>query len=101
MKLRVTLVLASCILSVLIGLVLSRRGGVEEQTSDRSRPRIGLSMDTLKEERWQKDRDTFVRYANELGAEVEVQDANSDDVRQIKGVEALITAGVDAIVIIP
>jgi D-xylose transport system substrate-binding protein len=101
MKLRVTLVLASCLLSLLTGLVLSRRSGPAAEKTARPRPLIGLSMDTLKEERWQKDRDTFVQHARELGADVQVQDANSDDVRQIKGVEALITAGVDALVIIP
>jgi D-xylose transport system substrate-binding protein len=58
-------------------------------------------MDTLKEERWQGDRDMFVKRANELWADVEVLSANSDDNRQIKDVEALITRGVDAVVIIP
>lgn len=100
MKLRVALVLISCLLSVLIGLVLSR-GGSAKTSSQRTRPLIGLSMDTLKEERWQGDRDRFIARANELGADVEVLSANSDDNRQIKDVEALITKGVDALVIIP
>ena len=34
---------------------------------------IGFSMDTLKEERWQRDRDLFVAKAEELGARVLVQ----------------------------
>lgn len=101
MKLRVTLVLVSCILSVLTGLVLHRGGKSTDAPARRSRPLIGLSMDTLKEERWQGDRDMFVKRANELGADVEVLSANSDDNRQIKDVEALITKGVDAMVIIP
>ena len=65
------------------------------------RPVIGLSMDTLKEERWQGDRDMFVKRAQELGADVEVLSANSDDSRQIRDVETLITKRVDALVIIP
>jgi D-xylose transport system substrate-binding protein len=102
MKLRVTLVLVSCILSILTGLVLSRNGGAAQSGSkQRSRPLIGLSMDTLKEERWQGDRDMFKRRAEELGADVEVLAANSDDSQQIKDVEALITKKVDAMVIIP
>ena len=101
MKLRITLVLLSCILSALTGLVLSRRAGSGEKATVRSRPLIGLSMDTLKEERWQGDRDMFVKRAGELGADVEILSANSDDTRQIKDVEALITKGVDALVIIP
>ena len=62
---------------------------------------IGLSLDTLKEARWQKDRDMFVAEAEKLGAKVLVQSANSDDTRQIKDVKSLITNGVDCIVIVP
>ena len=35
-----------------------------------ARPRIGLLMDTLQEERWQRDRDLFLERARELRAEV-------------------------------
>jgi D-xylose transport system substrate-binding protein len=63
--------------------------------------RIGLSMDTLKEERWQKDRDIFVKRAEELGAEVLVQSADGKDEVQIKQAESLMTQGVDVLVIIP
>lgn len=58
-------------------------------------------MDTLKEERWQGDRDMFVQQAGALGADVLVQSANSDDTRQIKDVEGLLTQGIDVLVIIP
>src|SRR5215510_2376879 len=63
--------------------------------------RIGLSMDTLKEERWQHDRDLFVARAKELGAEVLVQSANSDDNVQNQQVENLLTQGIDVLVIVP
>ena len=101
MKLRIFLVVLSCALSVLTGLALSRGGRGQESSSARSKPRIGLSMDTLKEERWIGDRDNFVRRAQELGAEVLVQSANSDDIRQISDVDALLSRGIDALVIIP
>ncbi len=100
MKFRLSLVLLSCLLSILTGLVLSR-GHSGKSTSPRARPLVGLSMDTLKEERWQGDRDMFVQRAAALGADVEVLSANGDDNRQIKDVEALITRKVDALVIIP
>jgi D-xylose transport system substrate-binding protein len=64
-------------------------------------PRIGLSMDTLKEERWQRDRDLFVARAKELGAEVFVQSANGDDRVQAQQADNLLTLGVDALVVIP
>src|ERR1051325_9186866 len=63
--------------------------------------RIGLSMDTLKEERWQRDRDLFVAKAKELGAEVLVQSANSDDAAQTQQAENLLTQGVDVLVVVP
>jgi len=69
--------------------------------ASKERPVIGLSLDTLKEERWQRDRDTFVAEAQKLGATVIVQSANSDDVRQVRDVESLISRGVDVLVIVP
>ena len=71
MPARILLVLISCALSIVTGLVIARGGaGV---TAARQRPLIGLSMDTLKEERWQRDRDTFIAEAQKLGATVIVQ----------------------------
>jgi D-xylose transport system substrate-binding protein len=58
-------------------------------------------MDTLKEERWQSDRDLFLAKAKELGADVTYLSANSIDTQQITDVQSLITNKVDALVIIP
>lgn len=63
--------------------------------------RIGFSMDTLKEERWQKDRDLFVKRAEELGAEVIVQSADGKDDVQVRQAESLLTQGIDVLVVIP
>src|SRR5215204_3381822 len=63
--------------------------------------RIGFSMDTLKEERWQKDRDLFVARAEELGAEVLVQSADGNDTTQLRQVESLLVQGIDVLVVIP
>src|SRR5688500_11139390 len=65
------------------------------------KPVIGLSLDTLKEERWQRDRDTFIAEAKKLGATVIVQSANSDDTRQVRDIESLISRKVDVLVIVP
>lgn len=90
MWLRSWLVLA--VAALLVG-GCSRGGG--------SKLKIGLSMDTLKEERWQYDRDLFVARAKELGAEVLVQAANSNDAMQNSQAENLITQGVKVLVVIP
>jgi D-xylose transport system substrate-binding protein len=95
----------SLVLSVVIGLVLSRgRGDVSASSGGPSKNGeilIGLSLDTLKEARWQADRDLFVAKCKELGATALVQSANSDDTRQMQDVEALITRGVSVLVIVP
>lgn len=101
MKLRISLVVLCCVLSILIGVALSRENHSDSAATKRTKPLIGLSMDTLKEERWQRDQENFVKRANALGAEVLVESANSDDTRQIKDVDSLISLGVDALVIIP
>ncbi|KAF2956776.1 D-xylose ABC transporter substrate-binding protein [Marinitoga sp. 38H-ov] len=62
---------------------------------------IGLSMDNLRLERWQKDRDIFVSVAKKLGAKVIVQSANGDDTLQLSQAENMIAQGVDVLVILP
>ena len=70
-------------------------------TSDDNTIKIGLSLATLAEERWQRDRDYFVQKAKELGAEVLVQAANGDETLQNTQAENLITQGVDVLVVVP
>ncbi len=62
---------------------------------------IGMSIDDLRLERWQKDRDIFVKKAEELGAKVFVQSANGDATAQISQIENMINRNVDVLVIIP
>lgn len=103
MTIRSFLVLFSLALSILLGFLLAHGGpaqGAESRPRGRTRPRIGLSLDTLKEARWQGDRDAFVKRAGELGADVLVQAANGDDAKQIVDVKALITSDIDALVIV-
>ena len=101
MSLRNALVVVSLIFSVLIGWSLSRSGHSQGTDASDDTWVIGLSMDTLKEARWQKDRDLFVARAEALGATVLVQSANSDDTRQIQDVKSLLANRVDVLVIIP
>ena len=62
---------------------------------------IGLSFDSLVVERWQRDMETFVSYANEKQINVNVQIANDDVELQKKQIKALIQAKVDLLVILP
>ncbi|HXG92021.1 MAG TPA: D-xylose ABC transporter substrate-binding protein [Blastocatellia bacterium] len=84
---------------LILAVVFVASGGACKTKSGKLR--IGLSMDTLKEERWQRDRDLFVQRAEELGAEVLVQSADGNDAVQVQQAENLLTQGVDVLVIIP
>jgi D-xylose transport system substrate-binding protein len=103
MSVKSVLCVASLVLSIIIGVVIGNRnsGAASPAAGAAHKLQIGLSLDTLKEARWAKDRDAFKKRAEELGANVVVLSANSDDSTQIKDVESLITSQVDVIVIVP
>jgi D-xylose transport system substrate-binding protein len=62
---------------------------------------IGFLMDTLKEERWQRDKDLVEKHAQEVGAQLSVQVANGDDNLQIKQAENLLSQKVDVLIVAP
>lgn len=62
---------------------------------------IGLSLGTVREERWFKDRDFFIKRAQELGAVVSVALSDYDADKQNSQIENFISQGVSVIVIIP
>ncbi len=112
MNIRNILMVASLALSVLIGIVVARggqgsnggqgnNGGGQNGAPGSTKLLIGLSLDTLKEARWQANRDLFVKRAKQLGASVTVQSANSDDNQQIRDVDSLLTSGIKVLVIVP
>ncbi|HXI14463.1 MAG TPA: substrate-binding domain-containing protein [Thermoanaerobaculia bacterium] len=63
--------------------------------------RIGFSMDTLKEERWQRDKQLVEQRAREVGAVLDVQVANGDDAVQTKQTDNMLTKGVDVLIVVP
>jgi len=88
-------------------LILPALSGVISRAAETSgaagtkKIRIGLSMDTLKEERWQRDRDLFVQKVKEMGGEVLVQAANGNDALQLSQAENLLTQNIDVLVVVP
>lgn len=70
------------------------------ETTESDAIQIGFSMDSFLIERWQRDRDLFVSKAQELGAEVNVQNANGEVSKQISQIEYFIEKKVDVIVIV-
>lgn len=74
-----------------------------EQTPEKvgERPvQIGLSIDSFVIERWIRDRDVFVSAAKEMGAEVNVQNANGDVNEQIEQIQYFIKKQMDVIVVV-
>ncbi|HSP32887.1 MAG TPA: substrate-binding domain-containing protein [Thermoanaerobaculia bacterium] len=63
--------------------------------------RIGFSMDTLKEERWQRDKEYVEERAKQIGAQLDIQVANGDDAVQTKQADNMLTKGVDVLIVAP
>jgi D-xylose transport system substrate-binding protein len=77
-------------------------GGYQHKTKKAGEPvYIGFSMDTLKEERWQRDKALVEARAKEVGATVDVQVANGDDAVQTKQCDNMLTKGVDVLIVAP
>lgn len=78
------------------------RNKIETPKSDKEDTgiQIAMSFDSFVIERWQRDRDVFVSTVKELGATVNVQNANGDVEKQKEQIEYFIKKGVDVIVIV-
>lgn len=63
--------------------------------------KIGFAMDTLKEERWQRDHDAFKAHCQKLNVECEITVADNKADKQANDVDNLLTKGVDVLVIAP
>lgn len=94
-----------CLLLLAVCLLLTGCSGAEagtevtkQETEDKIK--IGLCFDSFVIERWQRDRDIFVSMAKELGAEVNVQNANGEIEEQKKQIDYFIEKDMDVIVII-
>lgn len=62
---------------------------------------IGFVMDTLRDDRWYRDKINFEEKVTELGGTVKTLAANGDQAVQIEQAKLLIKEGVDVLVVIP
>ena len=65
------------------------------------RIKIGFAMDTVKEERWQRDRDAFDAHCKKMDVDCVITVADNKADKQANDVDNLLTQGVDALVIAP
>ena len=76
-------------------------GGEGKRVKGSGPVRIGFSMDTLKEERWQRDKALVEQRCKEVGAECEVLVADGNDATQVNQAESFLTKGVDVLIVAP
>lgn len=94
------LIFILCLLLLLTACGSASQKHNTAQTQEEQKIQIGMSFDSFVIERWQRDRDVFVSTAKELGAEVNVQNANGDLAEQKKQIDYFIEKDMDVIVII-
>jgi len=99
MSVKTGLMIVSLLVSVAIGAMLAHSNHAAAAVN--SQPVIGMSLDTLKEPRWQADSELFKQRATELGANVLIQAANGQDTQQVNDVQSLLSDHLDVLVIVP
>jgi D-xylose transport system substrate-binding protein len=93
---------------MLAALALSCTNSQQPRGNSASKPadpnkkvKIGFAMATVKEERWQRDRDAFEAHCKEVSVECVITVADNSSSRQANDVENLLTQGIDVLVIAP
>lgn len=97
---RVALIMLCCTLTVGCSKVGAKTEADLSQQKGEEPLQIGLSIDSFVIERWNRDRDVFVSAAKEMGAEVNVQNANGDVKEQIDQIQYFIKKQMDVIVVV-
>lgn len=90
---------------VLIAFLISACVEAPQNQGDPNDPnrkiKIGFAMDTVKEERWQRDRAAFEAHCKQMNVECVITVADNKADQQANDVDNLLTQGVDVLVIAP
>ena len=102
MKTQVKLILFSLTMVFLCAACVKGPEGSGSKRAKGAGPvRIGFSMDTLKEERWQRDKQLVEQRCKEVGADCQVLVADGNDSTQVNQCETFLTQGVDVLIVAP
>ncbi len=75
--------------------------GADTAVNPGGKVKIGFSMATLKEERWQKDKVAFEAHCQKMKVECVITVANANAQKQANDVDNLLTQGIDVLIIAP
>lgn len=88
--------------SLLLGCGIEKAKPAEEKKETKTEKlKIGLSLASLKEERWVRDREKIKSECEKLGVDLEVQVADEDLSKQVSQCETLLTKGIKVLIIAP
>ncbi len=86
---------------IAVMLVLAVMGCAEKKEAPQDTLKVGFLLKTMQEERYQRDKATFIETAEAMGAEVVFDSANNDERTQLSKFENMLAKGVKTIVLQP
>ena len=96
-----TLVIAASLANACVSGTQTNTGSAKKKKGANEPIFIGFSMDTLKEERWQRDKELVEKHAKEVGAQLDVEVAQGNDTVQAQQADTMLTKGVDVLIVAP
>jgi D-xylose transport system substrate-binding protein len=88
----------ACVLMI-AALLAVFSGNAFGATKDIKDIKVGVSIGSIREERWQREIEMFQKYAEDKGFELLVQSAQEDPQKQLSQVENLLNQGIDVLII--
>lgn len=92
---------ASCVTESNNSANVSQTNSAQNGSDPNRKVKIGFAMDTLKEERWVRDRDAFEAHCKKMNVECVITVADNKADKQANDVDNLLTQGIDVLVIAP
>ncbi|WP_208585788.1 sugar ABC transporter substrate-binding protein [Gracilibacillus suaedae] len=98
LSLIILLLLAACTSS---DITSDEQNAVTKLRTDKDKVYVGFALDTLKEDRWYRDKEYVESKVKELGGNIKTLAANGNQEVQIEQVKLLINEGIDVLIIVP